>query len=139
MLAVEVGRYLDSLFLGVYNESTIDGTIYIGQLPPDPDEVIMVKPSGGQRTGANLSTDMPTIQIIVRGTRATPVPAETLALQIYNAMIAIRNQEIIPGATWVHGCQGMQSGPTHIGVDKNGRHEYSLNFELTTNDSGRLL
>jgi hypothetical protein len=137
MFAVEIAQYLASQGLGTFEPLAIGGTIYIESQPPDPDEVVTIRGTGGNKYMAALPYNKPTIQILVRGTRQSPVSAEQTAVGICRALISLHNERIISGGTWVVGCQAMQSSPTHIGVDKNSRHEYSQNFEFDTLDSER--
>ena len=135
MLAEDVCQFLSNAGLGTYDPTTVGGDIFLMRTAPgvggdDSDDCIMVRSTGGQKTLPAITTDRPSIQVIVRGTRFDPEPAESRAQAIYDALNGFRNAELVPGGTFVIFCQGMQSGPHYIGVDANDRHEFSTNFDF---------
>jgi hypothetical protein len=131
VLAVEIAQYLQARGLGVFDELGSAGSIFIALLPESPDEVIGIYPKGGHQADGPLPYDAPVVQVIVRGTQ-DPRPAAERAQGVYDALHGFHHDKFVPEGTWILGCRGVQSGPIHIGRDQNGRHEYSLNFELQT-------
>lgn len=128
MLAGEVARYLAGRGLVSFDETAADGDCFIGVLPSAPDEVVALIPTGGLAADVKLGYDTPTLQVLVRGT-SDPRPAANRAQAIYSALHGLHGVSL-PGGTYVVGCWGIQSAPTHIGRDENGRHELSLNVRL---------
>lgn len=129
MIDEQLALYLQSKGLGTFDPTGVTGDMFIGLLPETPDGALAIFPTGGFQADSKLGYSMPTLQIVVRGTM-DPRPAQQRAQAVYDALHGVRNRSFTDGGTWVVSCLGMQSAPTHIGRDDNGRHEYSLNFRL---------
>lgn len=130
-LVIQVARYLAAQGIGTFDEAGASGTIYVLNLPDEPDECIAIYPTGGPRPTSSLPYDMQTVQVLVRGAQ-DPRTALTRAQAVYDLMHGFRNDRLTETGTWLIGCHAMQSSPTHIGRDEHGRHEYSVNLELET-------
>lgn len=129
MLLTEIAQYLHNQGIVMFDETGVSGDCFISVLPSSPDSVVAIFPSGGDGSDVKLGYDSPTVQVIVRGTQ-DPRPTLSRAQDIYNALHGFHSDSFIVNGLYVVSCQGIQSGPTHIGRDENGRHENSLNFEL---------
>ena len=136
ILTVQIAKYLDSIGLGIFDETGVSGTIYIACLPQTPDEIFAIYPTGGGVSDGKLQYDNPTIQIIVRGT-ANPITAVSKAQAIYDKLQGFHHDYFIAGGYWILNCIGLQSQPIHIGRDETGRHEFSLNFQLEIYNENR--
>jgi hypothetical protein len=132
MLEAEIAKYLEAQKIGNYDETGVSSdpwSIFIASLPSSPDECIAIYPTGGDDADTKLGYDNPRVQFIVRGT-LDPRPALQKARDIYNTLQGFHMKSFISGGVFVLHCQGVQSGPVHIGRDENNRHELSLNFDL---------
>jgi len=130
MIAVAVARYLMSLDIVTYDETvSANCDCFIDDMPPAPDEAVMLKVTGGDNEFKH-ARDIPRLQALVRGTK-DPRVAEARANAIYNALHSLRHVTLDPNhtATKLIGCKAL-SYPASIGTDGNGRHEYSVNFDL---------
>lgn len=125
MLLESIATYLDSAGVGVYRPSSVGGTIYIAYMPPQPDEVIVLFPTGGAAPGVRLPYDNPTFQVRVRGSR-DPRTGFSKAMDVYDALQSV-HQDQLPGES-VTIIQATQSAPVSIGADENGRIEYTQNY-----------
>lgn len=139
MIAVEVGKYLGTQIAGVtYDESGSTGNVFIGHSPDTPDEVITIMTTGGLENDTKLGYDSPTIQVIVRG--GTPYDRSagySRAREVYDVLAGLTSTAL-PDGTWLVMARALQSEPSDIGADENGRQEWSMNFllevrSLTTN------
>jgi hypothetical protein len=129
VLLSEIGLYLHGLGIVTFDPNGVSGDFFISVLPSSPDSCVAVYPTGGYKPDGKLAYDFPTVQLIVRGNQ-DPRTAYSKAMGIYGALNGFNNGSFVPNGFWVVSCQGIQSAPTHLGQDKNFRHEYSLNFEL---------
>jgi hypothetical protein len=130
VIAIAVARYLMSLNLVTYDETVAAACdCFIDDMPPEPDEAVMLKVTGGDNEFKH-ARDIPRLQVLVRGTK-DPRVAEARATDIYSALHALRHVTLDPDDTATHliGCKAL-APPASIGTDGNGRHEYSVNFDL---------
>lgn len=129
MLIAEIAQYLNAQGIGVFESGGLGGDIFIESCPSSPDNVIYITGTGGPQGDGKFPVDRPTLQIIVRG-GVNPIAAQSRAQSIYNILHGFHHARFCDDGYWIVGCWGIQSSPTHIGVDDLGRHEYSLNFQL---------
>lgn len=129
ILEQQIAEYLDTQGLGTFDDTGVTGDIYIHHLPSTPDSCIAIYPRGGISGDDKIGYDMPTMQIIVRGTE-NPLAAAILAENIYETLNGFHHDRFVVGGYYIVNCTGVQSAPTHIGIDDNRRHEFSLNFQL---------
>ena len=128
-LAAELGQHLGAQVASLtFDLAGTTGNVFLGSMPPDPDEAIEIHTTGGPEASTKDGYAMPTAQVVVRGT-ADPRTGEDLAEAIYGELHGMR-YVTLPGGTFVVSCVGIQSGPVSLGEDDNGRHRYSLNFRL---------
>lgn len=129
MILHEMAQYLHNQSILDYDTTGITGHTFISVLPSSPDIAVALYARGGSPSDSKLGYQAPSIQIIVRGGQ-DPREGYLLADSIYHEVHGFRNNSFIPGGRWIVSCLGAQSGPIHLGRDTNGRHEYSLNFNL---------
>jgi len=128
-IVTEIMRYLADKGIVSYSETGGTNNIFMGKLPAEPPFAIAVNPSGGYNASIKHDYDLPTIQILVRGT-VDPRTGYEKALAIYDALHGFGSGAFVAGGYWVVKCEGIQSEPIYIGQDENGRHMYTLNFAL---------
>ena len=138
MLIGEIGSYLQAQGLGTLNLTTAAGTIYLENLPPEPDAVVMIRSTGGTESDVRLAYDNVTAQILVRGGADALAATQELAQGIYDALHGFIGQ-FVGGGLWIIACIGVSGGPAYIGADENDRPEYSLNFRLMVRNESRRL
>ena len=128
-IVTEIMRYLADKGIVSYSETGGTNNIFMGRLPAEPSFAIAVNPSGGYNASIKHDYDLPTIQILVRGT-VDPRTGYEKAMAIYDALHGFGSGAFVAGGYWVVKCEGIQSEPIYIGQDENGRHMYTLNFAL---------
>lgn len=136
MLSAEVAQFLAYEGLGTYDGGGISGTIFVEMLPESPDELIGIYSTGGNPSEACLPYDKPIIQAVIRGT-INPLTSGAKAQQVFDALNGFHSGYMVDAGIWVLGVHAVGSGPTHIGRDENGRHEYSINFEFYVKNDNR--
>lgn len=136
MLAIEIAQYLAAQGLGTFSLNDNTGNIFIENLPPSPDSCIMIRSTGGYGTEGKDKYDSPTIQIIKRDSSLQT--AYDASKSIYNKLHGFHHKTFVVNGIWVLNCLGIQSEPAYLGQDENSRHEYSINFELSIKNDGRL-
>ena len=135
MLVTQIAKLLHAQGIGVFNETGAGGTIFIGFQPATPDAIITLYPSGGFSSSAKLGYDNPSFKVRVRGTTDIRT-ADSKAQAIYNALHGL-GMLTLPDGTYLLTCTGFPPGS--MGIDSNGRHEYSINFqtEISNPNSNR--
>lgn len=128
-LIEQFAAYLAVAGLGTYAPNDVTGTIFLAALPEQPVQAIAVAQYGGPEADAKLGYDTPSIQVRVRGLDTDATDAARTAQRVYDVLHGLANTAL-PGGIWVVSCIGAQSGPTYIGRDMSGRHEYTVNFRL---------
>lgn len=128
-IITDVMLYLANKGIVQYSATGGDNNVFMGRLPAEPSSAIAINPSGGYGASIKHDYDLPTLQILVRGTVDPRVGYEK-ALQIYDALHGFGSDRFIEGGHWVVKCEGIQSEPVYLGQDENGRHMYTLNFAL---------
>lgn len=115
-------------FLVAQALATADWPVSYGVMPPEPDQVIALFPSGGDPMPTKrLGIDAPALQVRVRGAArggyaAAYAKAEAIATALHEAHGLI-------GATvypWVLA----NHPPLAIGYDENNRPEFVVNFRI---------
>lgn len=137
-LLEQLAQYLANAGLGAYAPNDVTGTIFLSALPETPDQAIAVARYGGPEADAKLGYDTPSIQVRVRGLLTDAADAERTAQRVYDVLHGLANTAL-PGGIWLVSCIGSQSGPTYIGRDMSGRHEFTVNFrtEVRNTAGGR--
>ena len=127
-----IAEYIQAQGLGVYDPIGVNGDIYIDNLPAAPDEVIMIRATGGTPDEYapkwGLDSSFPSVQIIVRSDKISLAAAANRAEAIYKSLrrlsLPYDGGRIFDTVT---------QAPAMIGTDENGRAEYSINLQLETN------
>lgn len=128
MLVADLAQYLHNAELVTFDEAGISGDCFVYVQPSDPDECVTISTTGGGEPDSRNGYDQVNVNLIIRGT-ADPRPAEARAAAIYGELHGLADVTM-PGGTYLVSCIAMQPGPVPIGRDENGRHEFSLNFEV---------
>jgi hypothetical protein len=134
MLTAEFAEYLDLEGVGTYDATGATGDIFVETLPESPDECIALYTRSGPASSGPSQMDIRGLQVLVRGTQ-DPRGAGERAQSIYDLLHNLHASTV--GNTYVYNCLGTQGGPVHIGRDANGRHEYSINFEIAIQNTER--
>lgn len=133
-LEAALAKRLDAQVAGlVYDPAGVSGNVFIATMPSDPDQAVMVMPTGGTGNGTRQAVDERTVQILVRGPRFDPRPGLVTARAIYSALDCLDLTTIDDGGAdqvFIHSITALQSDPIPLGVDENDRHEWSLNFAV---------
>lgn len=132
MIAVAVAKYLMDLGLVTFDETLPTADCFIASLPPDPDDVVMIRPVPGPKPNTKFGYDHPSLQVWVRDTGYRE--GEERALGLYSALQSLHNvtlDEGGPDEVRLLDCQAVTSGPAYLNMDENGRHEWSMNFDLS--------
>lgn len=129
-LTEEVAELLAELGVGTYRaDGAPGGTIYLTSLPDSPDVALAVALYGatGAESDSRLPYDESRLQVRARGTREDARTGEALAQAAYDALHGL-GYRAMPGGTWLQlaVCQG--GGPSYLGRDGNGRHEWVVNL-----------
>lgn len=131
MRAIAVAKYLTGLGLVVYDETLPNCDCFIAHLPDSPDSAVMIMPVPGRKPNVKRGYDSPSLQIKVRDRSIRS--GEARATSIFDALQGLRTITLDEGGTdelRLLDCQAVHSGPAYLGPDENGRHEWSLNFDL---------
>lgn len=129
-LLEELAQLLDDLGLGAYHaDGSIGGTIYHPALPTAPDRCMALARYGGAESDSRNPYDEPSIQIRCRGAAADAREAEIDAQAVYDALHGLEARDLA-GGTWLQLIVCGGGGPTYIGIDQNGRHEYVVNARV---------
>lgn len=135
-LLEEVAMLLAQLGVGTYTPSAAGGTIYLVQLPQEPDVAMAVTPYPGATGDAGLPYDLPRFQIRCRGSKNDRTAGYALAHSVWNALQGL-GSGYLPGGTWMVQCTGVTNGPGYMGTDGNGRDEYVVNVEIEVETRAR--
>lgn len=105
--------------------------VFCEHLPEVPDAAIGVYTRAGRQPNANVEIEYSQIQILVRA-RADPRDGADVAQTVYNLLHKYApNAALAAGGERVLLITAAQT-PYHIGLDAKGRHEWSVNFSVTT-------
>ena len=120
----QVATYLQAQALG-----TIATNIFVGSLPPTPDNCIAVINTGGVAPSIDIPDKTPTFQVIIRNTNYET--GETTLSSVRTALHQFMNDTLVTGQTYVYSIFAVAEGG-HIGRDDQGRDEFSINFQCKT-------
>ncbi len=131
MIAAEIAAYLGANGFGTWDPDGSNGDIYVDHMPDTVDEGLCVYSSGGSAPDVSTSLARPAIQILLRGNRSareTCAKAEAILTELHG----LHDTIFTAGGSRVMLCSARQSEPIPLGLDENGRHQYSINFTLIT-------
>lgn len=131
-----LARYLaDVAGVGVYDPSgaaqTADWSLWPDGLPSTPDRAIALTVYG---PGAELPDPSQPwaetrVQVRVRGS-ADPRESRDKATAVYGALHGLE-RVVLPGGLWVQDVTARQGEPAGLGPDGAGRHEHTINFDVS--------
>lgn len=132
MIAVAVAKHLMTRGLLIFDETLPTADCFIASLPPEPDNVVMLRPVAGHKPEVKFGYDYPSLQLWVRDRDYRT--GEERALALYSEMQSLRTATLDEGGSdevRLLDCQSVASGPAYLNTDENGRHEWSMNFDLS--------
>lgn len=134
MLASEVAEWIgDNITNCSFDTSGVTGNVFISTMPSSPDTVVMVSEYGGTVDDKNPFSDI-NVQARVRGTR-DPRVSYNIAKEIFDELQGLTNTTLISSGSRVIKVVA-QNTPIDIGRDDNGRHEWTINFNIEVRDIG---
>lgn len=113
--------------IGVF-QATSGWSIFIGMMPGSPDTAVVVTQSGGRPSDPKWLLDYPNVQVRVRGAKGNWQAARQKAQDIKDLMLGRASETQPSGDRWVG--INLFSDITPLGVDSNGRPEFSVNFAM---------
>lgn len=118
-----------------YDDTGVTGQIFVATMPSVPDTStdvhVAVMPYGGAEEPTKQPTDLPLVQLLIRGPRFDPRPALAMWADLYALFAALSSTEIgTSDPVFVIVCTPLQSGPVALGKDDNDRHEFTLNLQF---------
>lgn len=122
-----LARHLAGAGLVDYVPDAAGGDVAFGSVPQAPSGVVVLTLYGGPEADSRLPYDEPRLQVRVRGGEDRRVS--------YDRIAAIRSELhglgplTLPDGTFLVLSYALQT-PAHLGVDDNGRHHHSVNFQL---------
>ena len=126
MLVEAIARYLDGLSVLTFDPTGADGDTFLTVVPPTPEDIVVLSPTGGFAPDPLDATDQPSFQVRTRASR-DPRDAYERQLAIYDKLHGLTDVTLADG-THLSGCLAIQSDPVFIGLDENGRPEYTVNY-----------
>ena len=134
MLASEVAEWIGTNITNCSFDSTgVNGNVFISTMPSSPDTVVMVSEYGGIVDDKNPFSDI-NVQARVRGTK-DPRVGYNIAKEIFDELQGLTNTTLISSGSSVIKVVA-QNTPIDIGRDDNGRHEWTVNFNIEVRDIG---
>ena len=134
MLASEVAEWIgDNITSCSFDTSGVTGNVFISTMPSSPDTVVMVSEYGGTVDDKNPFSDI-NVQARVRGTK-DPRVSYNIAKEIFDELQGLTNTTLISSGSRVIKVVA-QNTPIDIGRDDNGRHEWTVNFNIEVRDIG---
>lgn len=110
-----------------FDETGTTGNVFIGRLPPQPDQVVTLRSYGGDVPDSKLGYDLIDTQIRVRGSQDSRVSGDRIAL-IYEALLGYSGT--LPGGPLVILVNALQPPFEMDGSDQLGRIEHLLNLRV---------
>lgn len=128
-----MARLIAAASIGHYDPDAVtpDGAtpIAVADMPAKGTAaVVLTTYPGGPEPDSKNGWEYPRLQVRVRG--SDPLAALALDRDCYDALQAASGA--LPGSTWVlQDCYALNSEAQPLGPDKNGRHEFTRNYQLT--------
>tara|TARA_B100000965_G_scaffold398181_1_gene415902 strand:- start:4849 stop:5265 length:417 start_codon:yes stop_codon:yes gene_type:complete len=134
MLASEVAEWIGTNVTSCSFDTTgVSGNVFISTLPSSPDTVVMVSEYGGIVDDKNPFSDI-NVQTRIRGTK-DPRVGYNIAKEIFDELQGLTNTTLISSGKHVVKVNALNT-PIDIGRDDNGRHEWTVNFQIEVRDVG---
>lgn len=105
---------------------TFGTDLFVGTMPPDPDDNITLRDTPWRPSELNYELEMPGIQILIRGKKGTYNDVYTKAKAVHTALHGY--QDTINGARYL--VVAAAHTPFYVGEDKSSRPLFSINFEV---------
>lgn len=106
------------------------GNVFIEHLPASPDRAVAIYSRPGPETSSLHPYDEPHAQILIRGEKDVRWVDEMHA-KLYSFLHAKRHVELPDGTQLIY-LLVVQSSPTHLAPDENGRFRVSMNLRSET-------
>jgi Bacteriophage minor capsid protein len=129
-LSKQVAEHLDANGFGTFDETGVSGNIFINTIPDQPHEAVAIFTTGGPGSDPKNTYGRSNIQVLIRTIPNDPRGGETKATGIIRSLNGFNSDYLTPGGNYVVDVTAIQSGPSQIGQDQNGRFEYSQNFTI---------
>ena len=134
MLASEVAEWVGANITSCsFDPTGVTGNVFISTMPSSPDTVVMVSEYGGIVDDKNPFSDI-NVQARVRGTK-DPRVGYNVAKEIFDELQGLTNTTLISSGKHVVKVNA-QNTTIDIGRDDNGRHEWTVNFQIEVRDVG---
>lgn len=131
-----IARLLDTAGVGTYSPDDVlpaDATpIELVSFGPDADTALCLTTYAGPEPDHVNGWEYPRLQVRVRA--SNPNVALDLDRAAYVALQGL--SAALHDGTALQDCYALQSDPTPLGVDDNGRHEFTRNYQLSTDLAG---
>lgn len=118
---------LHELELGRWDPVGVGGDIFLIALPREPAAALAVQVYGGPAADGRNPYVEPVLLIRVRGEPGDAVGPERRAQGVQDALHGIGKRTLAAGSR-LERCFAAQSRPLFVGVDDQGRHEWSCQF-----------
>jgi hypothetical protein len=120
MLLDDIKDYLEQNSIG-----TFGADLFIGQLPPSPDDCIALFEYAGEPPDLHWNGEYPGLQVMARG---KSYPATRAKIESVKNILHGVTEKVINGTRYLL-IQARQS-PATLGRDENGRQLFVVNFRI---------
>lgn len=124
-----IARHLHGQGLVNYQPDAGAGDCYLETAPQTPDELVVLSLYAGPESDSRLPYDQPRLQVRTRGGPDRRVSYDRARL-IYDELHGLGPVDL-PDGTRLLLCYALQT-PASMGLDDNGRHEHTCNYQLET-------
>lgn len=135
MLLDDAGWLVAASGAGVYSPAAPipDGAVPVtlDGMPDTGGAAVAVSPYAGPEPDSRNGWEFPRLQVRVRA--SDPLVALQLDRDVFDYLQALAGIELRSGA-YLQDCYALQSAPMPMGQDRNGRWEYSRNYQLTVKE-----
>jgi hypothetical protein len=135
-LVSAIGELLDAAGVGDYNATGPlaqgETPITVGAMPKSPGAAIVLTTyPGGPEPDTRNGWEFPRLQVRVRA--QSPLDALDLDRAVFDVLQAkaVGQYPVQLDGWWLQDCHAIQSEAQPMGVDANGRHEFTRNYQLT--------
>ncbi|MFF3398243.1 minor capsid protein [Streptomyces sp. NPDC002659] len=122
-----LARHLQAQGLVAYDPDVPGGDCFFEHMPPEPDECVVLTLYGGPEPDSQSGYSEPRLQVRTRGDRRF---SRARSEGIFNELEGLGEIDL-PDGSQLFLCFALQAVPASLGVDENGRHEHSTNYQLS--------
>lgn len=122
-----LARHLQAQGLVAYDPDVPGGDCFFEHMPPEPDECVVLTLYGGPEPDSQSGYSEPRLQVRTRGDRRA---SRARSEAIFNELEGLGEVDL-PDGSQLFLCFALQAVPASLGVDENGRHEHSCNYQLS--------